>query len=699
MPDTVPQNFTDYISLKQFHVPKELKNRFFDSIMEDMERQKDEMEVSEIKGLQVRSRDSHAARLTGHWHYYAPYFVKEGAKTFVTPFEKPCLTHHDTHKDPIGRVKFALYVPTPNPMISSSLQDRINVINVHTKKTLGYIKDIRPMLYDKRNEGLGYLQTVSNITDPDAIEKIIDGRYHTISIGYGTDTLHCSECFTDVLSDGLCEHKKGVNYGKGPMFYIFGRMTYDERSYVNEPADELAQNEEVKRIIIPVTLKLADSLNAVTDPIERIQTTMLYACQDSKIITNPEMVPSSDIYLYQYDSKQDMYVPQPLEDQNQNGEIMKLTTFLKQDSKEIYQKIAEHLPEEKRLSEEQIAALKDSDFLGKGRLLPVIDIEHADAVEKVLGELEDSKAKTDLITLLTDRKAGLGTAPASAEGTDSQEQTQNEPAKEPVKIEITIDSEGNVQLPEGLTDENKKLVGNSLLGRSKDAIYYSFSLSANGGPWESENDKDPEAERAILELLLALNAREKKDAVDTINKILALTGDNKDEVIKEVATEILADMQVSHETLEHEHTVLKDSVTALNSTITELTGELKSRLIDSILSFKQDDPSKSKDELKKEFADQSLTEVKAVYNGLNKLFGKDTFVPAKVEEAPVQQFVDGPTETKITEEQIKEMRQTVDKEYIRLSGKDSVQATMYRTAQLKKIEALEKKYKEQNENN
>lgn len=132
--------------------------------------------------------------------------VKNGISSWVTPYQKPQLVGHDKQSDPIGRVVGCEYVHT-----------------------------------DSLSEPPDFVQLTARITDAAAIEKVMDGRYNTVSVGSKSSKVICSECHQNIIEDGLCEHKKGTTNRKGNrIHWLIDQIEYIECSFVNEPADEYA---------------------------------------------------------------------------------------------------------------------------------------------------------------------------------------------------------------------------------------------------------------------------------------------------------------------------------------------------------------------------------------------------------------------------------------------------------------------------
>lgn len=131
-----------------------------------------------------------------------------GVHSWSYPYPKPVLKNHDTDVEPLGRITNAQFV-------ADSVSGKSGIIVIPT------------------------------ITDQDAIEKIMDGRYLTVSIGAETDSAVCSICGTDVVSQGSCGHYRGEKYEvDGELrecYWIAGNIWFHELSFVNIPADQNAQ--------------------------------------------------------------------------------------------------------------------------------------------------------------------------------------------------------------------------------------------------------------------------------------------------------------------------------------------------------------------------------------------------------------------------------------------------------------------------
>lgn len=659
--------FHDYINVKGVSVPKTQRNQFSDKVLSSIEKQKDSISTDMIQGLKIRSIDTHSARLTGHFHYYPPVFVKEGAPTFTHPFNKPVLLSHQEDNDPIGRVQVATYVATPPSVIPSSIYNTISKLKDHTTKSARKsIDKIRMNLYDTEFEGFGYIETLSNITDEAAILKLIDGRYHTISVGYSTDSLTCSECGVDWVADGApCDHQKGVDYGKGPMFLIFGELSYGEKSYVNSPADELAQNIDISLAEFQSKLSSIDSsdVNAKAQYLDAL-------ASDSLRITDPFKVATSKAGLYYYDCNDECLIPQSKFINNKTGENMTIKDL--KDSKELLSKITELVAEENRLSDEDMNALEDKDYLGAGHSFPIPNEEYRTAVKTVIEETEDSDEKTELLEFLSQVEGK-----ASTDNTDADKNKDN------------TDSNDTDTNTEDETNTDVKV-------EDKDYVSYQFKLEAGNWGLPDEEDKSTDAEKAILTLLLSMYAKSDEDALEVINSILAGV-ENKDNIVVKLAADQLQSLESRVDNYKAQEVVWKDSVTLKDATIASVTEELKDMIATKLVSFQdKEDPNQTKEDILVKFKDQSLSELKATLGNIELLNGG---VNAIVEEKDTTLNFDNDNDDEkkpVTEDEVNQLAASNELVYVNLMKTDSAHANMYKAHQDKKIRILRANLKASN---
>lgn len=159
--------------------------------------------VDQLDHIDVEIAATHLNYVNGNAVLYTTDAAKNGGKSWLKPYAKPQLLHHDKHKDAVGRV------------IDYKLKDDGS-------------------LPGEPNE---YIQLKVRITDKDAISKVVKGIYYTCSVGSSTSSIRCSICDQVLTVDGLCEHEKGSIYEGKKVYWIIDTISYRENSFVNSPAD------------------------------------------------------------------------------------------------------------------------------------------------------------------------------------------------------------------------------------------------------------------------------------------------------------------------------------------------------------------------------------------------------------------------------------------------------------------------------
>lgn len=203
----------------------------------------DELKQEKVHALDVTFEATHSGINKNFCNYVSESMSKD-YETWLKPFAKPLIKNHDMYTEPIGRVIDASY----NQSVFTDDRDCIDV--------------------------------TYRVTDADAMTKLVDGRYKTMSIGGVTNNITCNICGKQILKDGkfkFCGHWKGKEYKGKIATWTTQDIEYREGSIVNAPADMFAQ---VKKIT-PVykTVKNAD----------KEQT------QENKEVKNSEQMNSEDV--------------------------------------------------------------------------------------------------------------------------------------------------------------------------------------------------------------------------------------------------------------------------------------------------------------------------------------------------------------------------------------------------------------------
>ena len=167
--------------------------------------------VEDGKALFTKIKATHGGYVNGNKFFYSIDGMENATKTWVTPFQKPVLVHHDEKSDPIGRVIDAEFVPIGT---------------------------------NRRNKPKGYILLTCRITDQTAIEKILDNRYMTVSVSSLPTRAVCSICDSDLTKDGPCDHIRGMEYEDKLCYWTIDVRSYTEVSFVNKPADEYQKGVE-----------------------------------------------------------------------------------------------------------------------------------------------------------------------------------------------------------------------------------------------------------------------------------------------------------------------------------------------------------------------------------------------------------------------------------------------------------------------
>lgn len=248
------------------------------------------------KSLVAQIEMTHSGIVTRNMGFYMPDNMRKGAATFTKNYNKPVLVGHDSDSDPVGRVIKADYVDTSAvwTMQDKYLKSLINFSDKKQKATKNDMVDFAQHVMREYNgkdnyRGLGHILGTLKITDSDAIQKILDERYLTVSISMSSDSAHCSECGQDWVSEGPCDHERGQTYDSGiPVVLIPGKQSYNHVGFVSEPADEYAAGLKGIELITNDEIKQLDSV--IQDKSKVISDSFsiaanLFSYQDSKLIS------------------------------------------------------------------------------------------------------------------------------------------------------------------------------------------------------------------------------------------------------------------------------------------------------------------------------------------------------------------------------------------------------------------------------
>tara|TARA_A100001201_G_scaffold15389_2_gene18577 strand:+ start:5361 stop:7163 length:1803 start_codon:yes stop_codon:yes gene_type:complete len=202
--------------------------------------------INPIKnGLIITYDLSHSARRINN-RIYSVKGQQNGIKSLLTPYAKPILQHHDIGKDPIGRFVGGKWEDLSNEAIRffdnlGAFMKFKQEMNSDDPERMYKALKKHNLLTNKNWPGLGRMRATAKITDKEAVEKFLDGRYITFSAGSTTDRHVCSICNCDWAKGDFCEHRHGKIYDNETCVFFTGDFKVLEGSVVNTPADDLSQ--------------------------------------------------------------------------------------------------------------------------------------------------------------------------------------------------------------------------------------------------------------------------------------------------------------------------------------------------------------------------------------------------------------------------------------------------------------------------
>jgi len=427
------------------------------------------------RGLKVTFAASHAGMVNGNSVMYSPEGMYNSSHTWVWPQRKPIQAHHDDFSDPIGRIIGARYSAYSERDISEGQSDTLSFFNDIFKLTKDNVVELTKTLEDSKIfdqtdwRGVGELLLDGVISDSDAIEKILDGRYQGVSVTQRPRQAFCSICGTDWVKDSRCEHQRGEkDEDSGRIMYlVVGDTDYSEISYVNIPADKYAMNISAQSINdnseIPV-----QSNKEVDDPdmLDRsTQTIMSFQLIDSlgkeieMAVENKDSTNKDKLILEKQDIQDSTEKLQDNQNvQQENSESDNPVDLVEQDlsasDKEepspsdesldtpdntdpqvtieealkclfedrdnltglmcdlLFEAQEELIEEDARLSTKKRKSLPSSSFCGPGRSFPVPDCVRYTAAKKLIGRYKGEGNKSRILACVERKGKSLGCSTA-----------------------------------------------------------------------------------------------------------------------------------------------------------------------------------------------------------------------------------------------------------------------------------------------
>jgi len=144
--------------------------------------------------------------LHGNYNNYSAIELEKALQSWVEPYPKPIILNHDLNSEPMGRVMAARM--------------------------------------DKEADGSSFVRLQIAITDPVAIQKVLDKRYLTGSVGGRAGKAVCSISGDDLARETETGRPAGSKYKRGQVykgklaFIDMQDISFKEYSFVNQPADQ-----------------------------------------------------------------------------------------------------------------------------------------------------------------------------------------------------------------------------------------------------------------------------------------------------------------------------------------------------------------------------------------------------------------------------------------------------------------------------
>lgn len=336
-----------------------------------------EKRPEEIKAIDVYIEATHDGGNLNSTEYTSDSMQRD-CTSYVHPYLKPFIKNHDSWEEPLGRIMDSVCE-------DSAIKQDAQAIKVKVR-----------------------------VTDKDAIEKFLDGRYNTVSIGGSPKTVTCKLCGKQILKDGkfdFCGHYRGNTYDGKKAIWKAEDITYNELSVVNNPADVYAQVYKIEIVGQPKSNdsrtagsdnhedlnNIMDNLNNEQPPAEDNNQTPGVPVQDGTP-TDPETPPVQDDNTPEPDTLQSDYNNALIAIEQKDNEMVILSNQMKAVNDAYAELITDNDGLNKKItqSDSQIALLSaDNNILNKK--INLIAKSLRDTVIQVLVKYDNNvKSEDDL---------------------------------------------------------------------------------------------------------------------------------------------------------------------------------------------------------------------------------------------------------------------------------------------------------------
>jgi len=478
------------------------------------------------KGILIPIAATHAGIITRNNGFYLPDRMRSGATSFVKDYQKPILLHHEEHKDPIGRIVDSNYVDTSGSIFDQLKDnDKIDRTKITDNLIKDFVSDKMPfaqkvdvvrsilrdsnLLEDEGYQGLGFIKIIAHITDPKAIEKVLDGRYITGSVGATTNKAVCSVCREDwTETGGECGHRPGGIYDKVKCFIIAGDLIYDEYSFVNVPADRhsriLQLDYNGKQIDIETISDFTGrTYEMLLEPTRKEESEMGKKIEDKKtedstvkvvdeVKTEPTTTVTSTTEEVVTDKKE---TDKPEEESIENlfNRVMENSdiTLTDEEEEKLYNLlwaevedmnksglISDEVVKDAKLSTKKRKALPKSSFCGPDKSFPVNDCAHVTAARRLVNKYKGPGDKTKILACVARKAKAMG-CDSGKKSKDSTNVKDDLSSSRMLRMVLSVLDEDTYYTQNPVLDDDEKKMLQSIIKRMASLVgkdMFVFSL-------------------------------------------------------------------------------------------------------------------------------------------------------------------------------------------------------------------------------
>lgn len=214
-------------------------------------------------GLITTTEVAQAFRKNKNHRIFAPASLEKSVTTVTDPYPIPIKRNHKD-SDPIGRAFDAKYVPR-----LSKVQDKFSMYDaLQPVRSTAYLNAVKNYIRSGLDSvdsfpGLGFLLVKGGVTDKDAIEKILDKRYLTVSLeAKAKDALDplTGESILISIMEGKYKPGEYVEELGGVMPFVYDEVVVTGYAYVNLPASNMAKTYEYSMLDSELEKTFKDSL-------------------------------------------------------------------------------------------------------------------------------------------------------------------------------------------------------------------------------------------------------------------------------------------------------------------------------------------------------------------------------------------------------------------------------------------------------